>query len=190
MVVVRGVRQKGPRAQRGTVLGAWTDTVRTPGTTGTGRPARSGSRGLPSVVLEVDGHAVGPVEPAHTYLRRLRGMTGRRRLPPALLLVPGGAVHGIGMTVALDVAMLVPAAGDPRRPTATPRAPAWLGRTWEVRRAARLAPFGLVLGVPGVGAVLEAPAGAFAAWGLGPGSRVATVAVPLVPADPGGTREQ
>jgi hypothetical protein len=115
-------------------------------------------------------------------------MTLRRRLPPALLLVPGGAVHGLGMTVSLDVAMLVPADRATARPPGGRGAR--LDRPWEVRRVARLTPFGLVLGVPGVVAVLEAPVGSFAEWALEPGSRVAAPAAPLVPADPGGTRAQ
>jgi hypothetical protein len=150
--------------------------------------ARSGTRRL-----VVDGRVVADVEPADTYWRRLRGMTLRRRLPPALLLVPGGAVHGLGMRVPLDVAMLVPApdpaaagqSGDCAGATRGAR----LDRVWEVRRVSRLVPFGLVPGVRRVAAVLEAPAGSFASWALAPGSRVAATVRPPVPADPGGTRD-
>lgn len=99
------------------------------------------------------------VEMADTYWRRLRGMLGRRRLPDALLLVPGNSVHGMGMLAALDVAQLEPASeqGD---------------GAWRVRRTAVLRPMGLVGSRRGVRAVLEAPAGSFERWGLGPGDLV------------------
>lgn len=107
------------------------------------------------------------VELADTYLRRLRGMLARRRLPEALLLVPGGSVHGLGMTVALDVALLAPldAAGRGRHV---------LGRH-QVVRTARLSPFGLVGSARGVRSVIEAPAGSFERWGLRAGDVVELV---------------
>lgn len=103
------------------------------------------------------------VEVADTYLRRLRGMLLRRRLPAALLLVPGGSVHGLGMTVALDVALLAPASGQGRRDVVGGH---------DVVRTAVLHPFGLVPARRGVRSVVEAPVGSFARWGLRAGSRV------------------
>lgn len=101
-----------------------------------------------------------PVELADTYLRRLRGMLGRRALPEALLLRPGNSVHGMGMLASLDVAQLVPQPdvdGDP---------------AYRVEHVAVLRPMGLVGGRRGVRAVLEAPTGSFRRWGLGVGDVV------------------
>lgn len=102
--------------------------------------------------LVVDGVDRGPLVLANTALARLRGMLGRRPLPPALLLRPGGSVHGLGMLAALDVALLD---GDD-----------------QVLRVLLLRPFGLTRPRRGVRSVLESPAGTFASWGLTPGSRV------------------
>ena len=112
-------------------------------------------------VLVVDGREVGEVVLADTYLRRLRGMMLRRRLPQSLLLVPGGSVHGMGMTVSLDVAVLVdgPAGGS-------------VGDGLVVARTARLRPFLLVTAVRGTRAVLETPLGGLARWGVEVGSLV------------------
>lgn len=117
--------------------------------------------------LVVDGRDVSAVEVAGTYLRRLRGMLGRRRLPPALLLFPGASVHGIGMPVRLDVAQLVP-----RDATGRCRS---IDGPHTVRRTAVLRPFGLLAGRRGVCSVLEAPPGSFQAWGLTSGSVVEVV---------------
>ncbi|MFC3689745.1 hypothetical protein [Aquipuribacter hungaricus] len=93
-------------------------------------------------------------ELAGTYLRRLRGMLGRRHLPDALLLRPGNSVHGMGMLVALDVAQLVPGPDD---------------GSYRVLRTCLLRPAGLVGARRGVVAVLEAPRGSFGRWGLAAG---------------------
>lgn len=111
--------------------------------------------------LVVDTRVVAEVELADTYLRRLRGMLGRRSLPDALLLVPGGSVHGVGMTAALDVAMLAPQVG------ATPV----VGRQ-GVLATAVLRPFGLVGSRRGVRSVLESPRGCFVEWGVAAGAVV------------------
>jgi len=111
--------------------------------------------------LLVDGEEVADAVLADTYLRRARGMLGRRPLPEALLLVPGGSVHGMGMTVPLDVALLSPVDGGDRV----------LG-PHRVHRTALLRPFGLVPSQRGVRSTLEAPAGRFARWGLTTGSVV------------------
>ena len=102
--------------------------------------------------LGVDGREVAPVVVADTYLTRLRGMLGRRPLPPALLLRPAGSVHGMGMREPLDVA--------------------GLDADGAVLDVGVLRPFGLTPSVRGVTQVLEAPVGSFARWGLVVGSVV------------------
>lgn len=107
-----------------------------------------------TATLVVDGRRVDPVLVADSFWSRLRGMLGRRPLPPALLLRPANSVHGLGMREPLDVAVLdadgaVLAVGVLRPARAT--------RT--VRHGRQ---------------VLEAPVGKFGAWGLGVGSRVET----------------
>ena len=113
----------------------------------------------------VDGAEVAEIELADTYLRRLRGMLWRRSLPAGLLLLPGGSVHGVGMTRSLDVALLVPDGEGRRRALGSHR----------VARTALLRPFGLVTSARGVRSVLEAPVGSFASWGLAAGSAVEIV---------------
>lgn len=102
--------------------------------------------------LRVDGVDVAQVVVADTYLRRLRGMLGRRPLPEALVLVPANSVHGIGMREALDVAVL--------------------DREGTVLAVTVLRPLGLTRAVRHGRQVLEAPVGSFSRWDLTPGSRV------------------
>ena len=59
--------------------------------------------------LLVNGAEVATVEVADTWGARFRGLLGRRELPEALWLEPESSVHGIGMRVSLDVALLDPA---------------------------------------------------------------------------------
>ena len=54
----------------------------------------------------VDGRTVAVAEIADTWARRLRGLLGRRELPEAFLLHPETSVHGMGMRVPLDIAVL------------------------------------------------------------------------------------
>ncbi|WP_418277925.1 DUF192 domain-containing protein [Isoptericola jiangsuensis] len=89
---------------------------------------------------------VAPLELADTWATRARGMLWRRTLPPALLIRPCNSVHGAGMTVALDVALL-----DARGTVLE----ILLLRPWRVTRPRR-----------GAVAVLEAPQGSFDSWGL------------------------
>jgi uncharacterized membrane protein (UPF0127 family) len=105
--------------------------------------------------------AVPGIEVAATYGTRLRGMLARRELPTGLLFVPGGSVHGMGMTRSLDVALLVPLEGAER-----------VTGPYRVARTAVLRPFGLVTSRRGVRAVLEAPVGSLAAWGVVEGATV------------------
>ena len=102
--------------------------------------------------LVVDGRTVARLTLADTFLTRLRGMLGRTRLPDALLLIPGNSVHGIGMRVPLDVAVLDRDGWV-----------LWTGvlRPWHATRTVR-----------GGRKVLEAPIGSFERWGLAEGSQV------------------
>ena len=108
-----------------------------------------------SARLVVNGADVAPLLVADTYLSRLRGMLGRRPLPPALLLRPGNSVHGMGMRESLDVAVL--------------------DASGLVLATTVLRPGGLTRSVPGASQVLEAPVGSFTRWGLSVQSFVAAV---------------
>ena len=102
--------------------------------------------------LTIDGTDQSEVVVADTPLRRLRGMLGRRPLPPALILRPTSSVHGIGMREALDIAVL-----DTDGVVLTIAVLRPMRATAPVRRGKQ---------------VLEAPVGSFARWGLERGSRV------------------
>ncbi|PFG34693.1 DUF192 domain-containing protein [Sanguibacter antarcticus] len=103
--------------------------------------------------LAVDGRPVATTVVADTYLARLRGMLGRTPLPEAMFLVPCASVHGVGMRTSLDVAFVAP--------------------DGEVLGTGVLRPYAF-LGAPrGTRAVLEAPTGSFARWGLTTGARLA-----------------
>ena len=122
-----------------------------------GHPRRCGRIGWPGgqevgdrARLRVDGRDVAPLVVADSYLGRLRGLLGRRGFDGALLLRRCSSVHAAGMVFVLDVAQL----DDELR----------------VIRTCRLRPFGLVAPRRGARHVLEAQAGAFASWGLRPGS--------------------
>ncbi len=108
--------------------------------------------------LQVDGTTVAEIEVAATWVTRLRGLLGRRSLPAGLWLEPERSVHGAGMRVPLDVAVLD---GDGRALAVL------VLRPWRATR-------------PRTGgvAVLEAPRGSFERWGLVPGSVVRRVPLP------------
>jgi len=103
----------------------------------------------------MNGVNVATAEIADTWLLRLRGLLGRRELPEALVLRPGNSVHGIGMRVPLDVALL--------------------DRDGHVLRTLVLRPWGMTMPRSGAVAVLEAPVGSFERWGLRTGARVELV---------------
>ena len=112
----------------------------------------------PPARLLIDGHDVAPLLVADSWPARLRGLLGTTAGGPpyargALLLSPGNSVHGWGMRYTLDVAQL--------------DAGLVVVRTAVLRRG------GLLASRPGVRHVLEAERGAFDAWGLRTGSRVA-----------------
>ncbi|MFD7080413.1 DUF192 domain-containing protein [Streptomyces sp. NPDC002181] len=92
-----------------------------------------------------------PLEIAASYRARTRGLLGRDGIPgAALLLTPAGSVHTFRMRFAIDVA--------------------YLDRRLRVIALATMAPNRL--GLPRLRSrhVLEAEAGAMAAWGLRVGS--------------------
>jgi uncharacterized membrane protein (UPF0127 family) len=102
--------------------------------------------------LFVDGRRVALSDVADTWASRFRGLLGRRELPEALVLSPESSVHGIGMRVPLDVALLD---GD-----------------GVVLRALVLRPWGVTRPQRGTASILEAPLGSFGPWGLHLGSTV------------------
>jgi uncharacterized membrane protein (UPF0127 family) len=103
--------------------------------------------------LLVDGRDVAPVELATTARSRSRGLLGRTGLTGALWLAPARQVHTFRMRFALDVAY-VDRRGEVLLVRSLP--PGRLG-PWRWRSRG----------------VLEAEVGAFHAWGLAPGARVA-----------------
>jgi uncharacterized protein len=108
---------------------------------------------LPSrSLLVVNGSEVATVEVADTWGARFRGLLGRRELPEALWLEPESSVHGFGMRVSLDVALLDPAGAV---------VDTLVLRPWAVTKPRR-----------GVVAVVEAPVGSFERWDLRPGGVV------------------
>ncbi|MFE9402714.1 DUF192 domain-containing protein [Streptomyces sp. NPDC006530] len=105
----------------------------------------------------LDGaHAPVPLEIAASYRARTRGLLGRDGIEGALLLTPASSVHTFRMRFAIDVAHLDRHLRVIAVRTMVP------GRLGAIRPRARH--------------VLEAEAGAMAAWGLRPGSRVAVAA--------------
>ncbi|MFI5760127.1 DUF192 domain-containing protein [Streptomyces sp. NPDC051563] len=111
-----------------------------------GAPSAPGEPGeaQPEVPLEV------PVEVAASYRARTRGLLGRDGIEGAMLLTPASSVHTFRMRFAIDVAHL------DRRLTVIALTTMAPGRLGLPRLRARH--------------VLEAEAGAMAAWGLRVGS--------------------
>jgi uncharacterized membrane protein (UPF0127 family) len=102
--------------------------------------------------LVVDGRPVAPCLLARTLRDRSRGLLGRDGLDGALLLEPGSSVHTFRMRFPIDVA--------------------FCDRTGTVIDVVTMRPNRL--GRPRLRAkrILEAEAGAFARWGLHPGTRI------------------
>lgn len=116
------------------------------------RPVRSSRGAAPTSRLLVDGRDVGPLELARTARDRSRGLLGRAGISGALWLEPAKQVHTLRMRFPLDVAHV---ARDGTVLAVTAMPPNRWGRlVWRSR------------------AVVEAEAGAFDRWGLGPGSRL------------------
>jgi uncharacterized membrane protein (UPF0127 family) len=102
--------------------------------------------------LVVDGRVRAPVEVAPGFRARQRGLLGRDGLTGALWLAPCRQVHTFGMRFAIDVA--------------------YVDRRGRVLAVHRMRPGRLARPHLRARAVVEAEAGAFAAWNLAPGSAV------------------
>ncbi len=95
-----------------------------------------------------DGRVLASAEVATTRAARRRGLLGRDGVD-GVMVIPTRSVHTFGMRFAIDVAFC---AAD-----------------GTVCRTVTLPPNRVVLPVRGAVTAIEAPAGAFASWGLGPG---------------------
>ncbi|NLT55766.1 MAG: DUF192 domain-containing protein [Actinomycetales bacterium] len=93
-----------------------------------------------------EGREIAPLVVAATAAERRRGLLGTDALVGALWLQPCSSVHCVGMRYPIDVALLN------RR-----------GRVLAVRT---LRPGRMTMPSPRVRAVVEAPAGAMAEWGI------------------------
>lgn len=102
-----------------------------------------------SAELYVDGTRVSPLLLAERYGQRLRGMLGRKPLPPALLISPCSSVHTWWMGASIDVALL--------------------DADQQVLQMRTMKPWGY-FGARGTKTVLEAPAGSFTEWAIDVGS--------------------
>ncbi|WP_340558396.1 DUF192 domain-containing protein [Streptomyces sp. GSL17-111] len=105
------------------------------------------------------GEVAVPLEVAASVRARTRGLLGRDGVDGALLLTPAGGVHTFRMRFAIDVA--------------------YLTRDLRVLSVRTMPPGRLGLPRPRARHVLEATAGAMAAWGLVTGVTV-TVEPPPV----------
>lgn len=105
-----------------------------------------------SAWLVVGDTVLASLEVADTGRARVRGLLGRDTLDGALLLQPARSVHTFGMRFAIDVAFVT---AELDVLDVVTMAPNRLGRPrWRAR------------------GVIEAPAGAFARWGVAPGGRL------------------
>ncbi|MCZ0209287.1 DUF192 domain-containing protein [Streptomyces achromogenes] len=93
-----------------------------------------------------------PLEVAASYRARTRGLLGRDAVDGAMLLSPASGVHTFGMRIPIDVA--------------------YLDRRLTVLAVRTMPPGRLGLPRPRARHVLEAAAGAMAAWGVRAGVRV------------------
>lgn len=102
--------------------------------------------------LVSEGRVLATLEVAHDHRARRRGLLGRSSVDGALLLRPTRSVHTFRMRFAIDVAQC--------------------DAELRVLRIVTLRPNHLLLPVRGARAVVEAEAGAFARWAVGPGARL------------------
>lgn len=100
-----------------------------------------------------DVQVLASAEVAATFGDRLRGLLGRDGIEGVLVLRPARSVHTVGMRFAIDVA--------------------WCDAEMRVLRIATVAPWRATRPVRGATQVLEAEAGALAAWGVAVGDRLA-----------------
>ncbi|MGH9301098.1 MAG: DUF192 domain-containing protein [Acidimicrobiales bacterium] len=92
------------------------------------------------------------LEVAESFRERALGLLGRDEVPGALLIRPARSVHTIGMRFAIDVA--------------------FCDKELMVLSTTTLSPFRLTVPRMRARCVIEAPAGAFARWGLGVGDQL------------------
>jgi uncharacterized membrane protein (UPF0127 family) len=96
-----------------------------------------------------DGEVLASLEVASSFPARARGLLGRPGVTGALMLTPGRSVHTLGMRFPIDVA--------------------YCDSDLRVLRVRRMPPWRLGAPVRGCRVVIEAEAGAFDRWRLGPG---------------------
>ena len=110
------------------------------------------------------GEVLAAVEEARTVSERGRGLLGRR--VDGVLLLEAWSIHTIGMRRTIDVAFCRPRSSDPRhrRPDGSLELEVLGVRTVPPGRVSRPRLRGRF--------VLEADAGSFASWGVGPGQRL------------------
>ncbi|KIF03715.1 hypothetical protein PL81_22680 [Streptomyces sp. RSD-27] len=106
-----------------------------------------------TAILRIGHDTTVPLEVAASYRARTRGLLGRDGIEGAMLLTPAASVHTFRMRFPLDVA--------------------YLDRRLRVVAVTTMPPNRLGLPRPRARHVLEARAGAMAAWGLRPGAAVA-----------------
>ena len=99
-----------------------------------------------------DGRVLATLEVADSRRGRRQGLLGRAGIDGALLLRPARSVHPVGMHFAIDAAQC--------------------DAELRVLRVVTLPPNRLLLPVRGARAVVEAEAGTFAAWAIGPGDQL------------------
>ena len=107
-----------------------------------------------------DGEVLASLTVASTRAERRRGLLGRDGIDGALLIERARSVHTVGMRFAIDVAFCRGHADD----------------ELVVLRARTLRPGRVTLPVPPARCVIEAEAGAFAAWGLREGDTLEVAA--------------
>jgi uncharacterized membrane protein (UPF0127 family) len=100
-----------------------------------------------------DGRPVASLEVAGTRAARRRGLLGRDRIDGAMWFPRTSWIHTVGMSFAIDVA--------------------WCRSDGTVVRTLTVAPNRLCRPVLRARVVVETAAGAFARWGVAPGSRLA-----------------
>lgn len=115
---------------------------------------------------------LGPAELADTARARMRGLLGRAALDGVIVLAPANSVHTIGMQFGIDVLYAEHAeSGQP-----SGRRSSLVGAELRLTEITSMAPNRLGRPRRGCAAVIEAEAGAAAAWGLTAGD-VVSIAV-------------
>jgi len=100
-------------------------------------------------ILLMDGVEVAPVEIAHSYAERARGLLGRDGVATGLVLRPGTSVHTMGMRFAIDVV--------------------FVRRSGQVLAVVPMVPNRMGRPRPRSAWILETEAGRAREWGIEPG---------------------